>query len=52
MCFLRHRTDLQCTLEGKECAGIYQDIKYLKDQFGGSAIEFHDNNFLFQRNAR
>lgn len=32
--------------KGKSAAGIYQDIKYLKDQFGGSAIEFHDNNFF------
>lgn len=25
---------------------IYQDIKFLKDRFGGNAIEFHDNNFF------
>jgi radical SAM superfamily enzyme YgiQ (UPF0313 family) len=25
---------------------IYNDIKYLKENFGGNAIEFHDNNFF------
>ncbi|HKB43763.1 MAG TPA: radical SAM protein [Chitinophagaceae bacterium] len=25
---------------------IYKDIKWLKDNFGGNAIEFHDNNFF------
>jgi radical SAM superfamily enzyme YgiQ (UPF0313 family) len=32
--------------KGKSASLIYQDIKYLKDQFGGNAIEFHDNNFF------
>lgn len=32
--------------KGKSAALIYKDIKYLKDQFGGNAIEFHDNNFF------
>lgn len=31
---------------GKSAVGIYKDIKYLKDNFGGNAIEFHDNNFF------
>jgi len=31
---------------GKSAAGIYKDIKYLKDNYGGNAIEFHDNNFF------
>lgn len=32
--------------KGKSAKGIYNDIKYLKDNFGGNAIEFHDNNFF------
>lgn len=31
---------------GKSAALIYKDIKHLKDQYGGNAIEFHDNNFF------
>lgn len=31
---------------GKSAAHIYKDIRYLKDNFGGNAIEFHDNNFF------
>jgi anaerobic magnesium-protoporphyrin IX monomethyl ester cyclase len=31
---------------GKSAALIYKDIKWLKDHFGGNAIEFHDNNFF------
>ncbi|HWY12250.1 MAG TPA: radical SAM protein [Bacteroidia bacterium] len=31
---------------GKSPINIYNDIKYLKEQFGGNAIEFHDNNFF------
>jgi len=31
---------------GKSADGIYKDIKFLKDRFGGNAIEFHDNNFF------
>jgi anaerobic magnesium-protoporphyrin IX monomethyl ester cyclase len=31
---------------GKSAPLIYKDIKYLKDNFGGNAIEFHDNNFF------
>lgn len=30
----------------KSAALVYRDIKYLKDQYGGNAIEFHDNNFF------
>jgi anaerobic magnesium-protoporphyrin IX monomethyl ester cyclase len=32
--------------KGKSAENIYQDIKYLKENFGGNAIEFHDNNFF------
>ncbi len=32
--------------KGKSAELIFQDIKYLKDKFGGDAIEFHDNNFF------
>ena len=32
--------------KGKSAMVIYKDIKYLKDNFGGNAIEFHDNNFF------
>lgn len=32
--------------KGKSARLIYNDIKYLKDNFGGNAIEFHDNNFF------
>ena len=31
---------------GKSAPLIYNDIKYLKENFGGNAIEFHDNNFF------
>jgi anaerobic magnesium-protoporphyrin IX monomethyl ester cyclase len=31
---------------GKSARNIYEDIKYLKDNYGGNAIEFHDNNFF------
>jgi anaerobic magnesium-protoporphyrin IX monomethyl ester cyclase len=32
--------------KGKDAARIYSDILYLKTNFGGNAIEFHDNNFF------
>ncbi len=32
--------------KGKSAAGIYRDIKFLKENFGGDSIEFHDNNFF------
>ncbi len=32
--------------KGKSAEVIYGDIKYLKENFGGDAIEFHDNNFF------
>lgn len=32
--------------KAKSAAGVYKDIKYLKDKYGGNAIEFHDNNFF------
>lgn len=36
----------QAKWNGKSAAKIYRDIKFLKDQYGGDAIEFHDNNFF------
>jgi len=32
--------------KGKSASLIYKDVKYLKEKFGGNAIEFHDNNFF------
>jgi radical SAM superfamily enzyme YgiQ (UPF0313 family) len=32
--------------KGKSARHIFKDIKYLKDRYGGNAIEFHDNNFF------
>jgi radical SAM superfamily enzyme YgiQ (UPF0313 family) len=32
--------------QGKSAENIYRDIKYLKDNFGADAFEFHDNNFF------
>jgi len=32
--------------KGKSAKSIYKDIKWLKDNYGGNAIEFHDNNFF------
>ncbi len=32
--------------KGKSAPLIYNDIKWLRDHFGGNAIEFHDNNFF------
>jgi radical SAM superfamily enzyme YgiQ (UPF0313 family) len=32
--------------KGRSAQNIYKDIKYLKEKFGGNAIEFHDNNFF------
>jgi anaerobic magnesium-protoporphyrin IX monomethyl ester cyclase len=32
--------------KAKSAENIYKDIKYLKDNYGGTAIEFHDNNFF------
>lgn len=31
---------------GKSAEKIYEDIKFLKEKYGGNAIEFHDNNFF------
>ena len=31
---------------GKSAANIFEDIQFLKNNFGGNAIEFHDNNFF------
>src|SRR5206468_8114325 len=32
--------------KGRSAELIYKDIKFLKDNYGGNAIEFHDNNFF------
>lgn len=32
--------------KGKSALSIYKDIKYLKEEYGADAIEFHDNNFF------
>lgn len=32
--------------KGKSAESVYKDIRYLKENFGGDAIEFHDNNFF------
>jgi radical SAM superfamily enzyme YgiQ (UPF0313 family) len=32
--------------KGKSAELIYRDVKFLKDSYGGNAIEFHDNNFF------
>jgi anaerobic magnesium-protoporphyrin IX monomethyl ester cyclase len=32
--------------KGKSASLIYQDIKYLKENHGVDAVEFHDNNFF------
>ncbi|MGD1847151.1 MAG: B12-binding domain-containing radical SAM protein [Salibacteraceae bacterium] len=32
--------------KGKSAQNIYQDIKFLKEEYGADAIEFHDNNFF------
>lgn len=32
--------------KGKSAQLIYKDIQYLKKNYGGNAIEFHDNNFF------
>jgi anaerobic magnesium-protoporphyrin IX monomethyl ester cyclase len=32
--------------KGKSADKIFNDILFLKDRFGGNAIEFHDNNFF------
>ena len=32
--------------KGKSAPLIYKDIKYLKDEYGANAVEFHDNNFF------
>lgn len=32
--------------KAKSAQKVYQDVKYIKDQWGADAIEFHDNNFF------
>lgn len=31
---------------GKSAENIFKDIQFIKNKFGGNAIEFHDNNFF------
>lgn len=32
--------------KGKSAHLVYEDIKYLKENYGANAVEFHDNNFF------
>jgi len=32
--------------KGKSAQSIYKDLKFLKDNFGANAFQFHDNNFF------
>jgi radical SAM superfamily enzyme YgiQ (UPF0313 family) len=32
--------------KGRSASAIYNDIQFLKNTYGGDAIEFHDNNFF------
>ncbi len=32
--------------KGRSASGIFKDVKFLKDNYGADAIEFHDNNFF------
>jgi anaerobic magnesium-protoporphyrin IX monomethyl ester cyclase len=32
--------------KGRSAQGIFEDIKFIKQNYGGNAIEFHDNNFF------
>lgn len=32
--------------KGKSAEKIYADVRFIKQQYGGDAIEFHDNNFF------
>lgn len=36
----------QARWRGKSAQLIYDDIKFLKNNYGGDSIEFHDNNFF------
>ncbi len=36
----------QAKWKGQSAERIYKDVKYLKDTYGATAIEFHDNNFF------
>jgi radical SAM superfamily enzyme YgiQ (UPF0313 family) len=35
---------------GKSAPLVFKDIKYLIDEFGANAVEFHDNNFFVSEN--
>lgn len=32
--------------KGKSAELVYQDVRFLRDEYGANAIEFHDNNFF------
>ncbi|NNF01045.1 MAG: radical SAM protein, partial [Bacteroidia bacterium] len=32
--------------KAKSAANVYKDIKFIKENYGGDSIEFHDNNFF------
>jgi len=32
--------------KGKSAAKVFEDIKFIKENYGGDSIEFHDNNFF------
>jgi len=32
--------------KGKSAQTVYKDVKYIKDKWGATAVEFHDNNFF------
>lgn len=36
----------QARWRGKSAQNIYRDVKYIRNNYGGDAIEFHDNNFF------
>src|ERR1700712_4912089 len=36
----------QARWKAKSAQTVYKDIKYIKDKWGATAIEFHDNNFF------
>lgn len=35
--------------KGKSAQGIYNDVKFLKEEYGVDSLEFHDNNFFTSR---
>ncbi|MEM0999142.1 MAG: hypothetical protein AAGN35_18955 [Bacteroidota bacterium] len=35
--------------KGKGAEKVYRDVMYLRERYGGDAVEFHDNNFFVSR---